>query len=156
MRVVVCPDSFKGSLSAIQVANIIANAFHEVDETIIVECVPIADGGEGTIDAFYESVGGTLHVVTVNNPMMEKVEASYLVLPDDTCVIEMAQSTGLHLVKEDLRNPLKATSYGMGEVIRHALDGGYRKFVVGIGGSATNDGGFGLLKALGLRFFDEH
>ena len=156
MRVVVCPDSFKGSLSAIQVANIIANAFYEVDETITVECVPIADGGEGTIDAFYQSVGGTLHDVTVNNPMMEKIEASYLVLPDDTCVIELAQSTGLHLVKEDLRNPLKATSYGMGEVIRHALDGGYRKFVIGIGGSATNDGGYGLLKALGLRFFDEY
>ncbi|KOS71610.1 hypothetical protein AEA09_01060 [Lysinibacillus contaminans] len=156
MRVVVCPDSFKGSLSAIQVANIIANAFHEVDEMITVECVPIADGGEGTIDAFYTSLGGTLRAVTVHNPMREKVKASYLVLPDGICVIEMAQSTGLHLVKEELRNPLEATSYGMGEVIRHALDAGYREFVVGIGGSATNDGGYGLLKALGLRFFDEH
>ena len=155
MRVVVCPDSFKGSLSAVQVANIVANAFHEVDETIAVECVPIADGGEGTIDAFYASVGGELRVVTVHNPMMERVEASYLVLPDKTCVIEMAQSTGLHKVKKELRNPLVATSYGMGEVIRHALDAGYRKFVVGIGGSATNDGGYGLLRALGLRFFDE-
>lgn len=96
MRVLVCPDSFKGSLSAIQVANIIANAFHEVDDSIKVECVPIADGGEGTIDAFYASVGGTLRVVNVHNPMVESVEAAYLVLPDETCVIEMAQSTGLH------------------------------------------------------------
>lgn len=155
MRVVVCPDSFKGSLSAIQVATIISNAFHEVDETTKVDCVPIADGGEGTIDAFYESIGGTLHAVIVQNPMMEKIEACYLVLPDGTCVIEMAQSTGLHLVKEELRDPLVATSYGMGEMIRHALDAGYRRFVVGIGGSATNDGGYGLLRALGMQFFDE-
>ena len=155
MRVVVCPDSFKGSLSAIQVATIIKDAFYEVDETIKVDCVPIADGGEGTIDAFYESVGGTLHAVMVQNPMMEKNEACYLVLPDGTCVIEMAQSTGLHLVKEKLRNPLVATSYGMGEMICHVLDAGYRKFVVGIGGSATNDGGYGLLRALGMQFFDE-
>lgn len=155
MRVVVCPDSFKGSLSAIQVATIIKDAFHEVDGTITVDCVPIADGGEGTIDAFYESIGGTLHIVVVRNPIMEKIEACYLVLPDGTCVIEMAQSTGLHLVKEELRNPLVATSYGMGEMIRHALDAGYRKFVVGIGGSATNDGGYGLLRALGMQFFDE-
>ncbi|MFJ7952235.1 glycerate kinase [Lysinibacillus sp. NPDC096418] len=155
MRVVVCPDSFKGSLSAIQVATIISNAFHEVDETTKVDCVPIADGGEGTIDAFYESIGGTLYAVIVQNPMMEKIEACYLVLPDGTCVIEMAQSTGLHLVKEELRDPLVATSYGMGEMIRHALDAGYRRFVVGIGGSATNDGGYGLLRALGMQFFDE-
>ncbi|MFJ7738594.1 glycerate kinase [Lysinibacillus sp. NPDC097287] len=156
MRIVVCPDSFKGSLSAIQVATIIKNAFHEVDETIIVDCVPIADGGEGTIDAFSASIGGELRVVIVQNPMMERIEAGYLVLPDGTCVIEMAQSTGLHLVKEELRNPLVATSYGMGEMVRHALDAGGRKFVVGIGGSATNDGGYGLLRALGMRFFDEH
>ena len=155
MRVVVCPDSFKGSLSAIQVATIIANAFHEVDPTITVECVPIADGGEGTIDAFYASVGGQLKEVTVNNPMHQLIKAQYLVLPDHTCVIEMAQSTGLHLVKEEIRNPLVATSYGMGEMICHALDAGYRNFIVGIGGSATNDGGYGLLRALGLRFYDE-
>lgn len=155
MRVVVCPDSFKGSLSAIQVATIIAKAFHEVDQTITVDCVPIADGGEGTIDAFYASIGGQLKEVTVNNPMHELIKAQYLVLPDNTCVIEMAQSTGLHLVKEALRNPLVATSYGMGEMIRHALDDGYRNFVVGIGGSATNDGGYGLLRAMGLRFYDE-
>ena len=155
MRVVVCPDSFKGSLSAIQVATIIAKAFREVDQTITVDCVPIADGGEGTIDAFYASIGGQLKEVTVNNPMHELIKAQYLVLPDNTCVIEMAQSTGLHLVKEALRNPLVATSYGMGEMIRHALDAGYRNFVVGIGGSATNDGGYGLLRAMGLRFYDE-
>ncbi|MEG0261114.1 MAG: glycerate kinase [Lysinibacillus sp.] len=155
MRVVVCPDSFKGSLSAVQVANIIANAFHEVDETIAVECVPIADGGEGTIDAFHASSGGTLHETTVQSPMMEQVKAYYLVVEGGTCIIEMAQSTGLHLVKENSRNPLVATSYGMGEVIRQALDAGHRHFIVGIGGSATNDGGYGLLKALGMRFFDE-
>ena len=156
MRIVDCPDSFKGSLSAIQVATIIAKAFHEVDQTISVDCVPIADGGEGTIDAFYASVGGQLKEVTVNNPMHQPIKAQYLVLPDHTCVIEMAQSTGLHLVKKEMRNPLVATSYGMGEMIRHALDAGYRNFVVGIGGSATNDGGYGLLRALGLRFFDEN
>ena len=155
MRIVVCPDSFKGSLSAIEVATIIASAFRAVDQTIIVDCVPIADGGEGTIDAFYTSVGGQVKEVTVNNPMHQFIKAQYLVLPDHTCVIEMAQSTGLHLVKEEERNPLVATSYGMGEVIRHALDAGYRKFIVGIGGSATNDGGYGLLRALGLRFYDE-
>lgn len=155
MRVVVCPDSFKGSLSAIEVAKIIAKAFHEVDQTITVDCVPIADGGEGTIDAFYASVGGQLKEVTVNNPMHELIKVQYLVLPDNICVIEMAQSTGLHLVKGALRNPLVATSYGMGETIRHALDAGYRKFVVGIGGSATNDGGYGLLRAMGLRFYDD-
>lgn len=154
MHIVVCPDSFKGSLSAVQVANIIANAFHEVDETITVERVPIADGGEGTIDALYASVGGMLELTTVHNPMMEKIESYYLVLPDDTCVIEMARSTGLYLIEEAFRNPLIATSYGMGEIIRHALDTGYRKFIVGIGGSATNDGGYGLLRALGVRFLD--
>ena len=155
MRIVVCPDSFKGSLSAIQVATIIAKAFREVDPTISVDCVPIADGGEGTLDAFHASVGGELKEVTVNNPMHIPVKAHYLVLPNQTCVIEMAQSTGLHLIKKEMRNPLVATSYGMGEVIRQALDDGYRKFVVGIGGSATNDGGYGLLRALGVRFFDE-
>lgn len=155
MRVVVCPDSFKGSLSAVQVSNIIKNAFQDVDSSFDVMSVPIADGGEGTLDAFYASMGGILQTASVHNPLMEQIEASYLVLPDQTCVIEMAQSTGLQLIKDHMRNPLIATSYGMGELIRHALDAGYRKFIVGIGGSATNDGGYGLLRALGMRFLDE-
>lgn len=155
MKLLFAPDSFKGSLTATQICEIMTQvAKKEWDcETV---SVPIADGGEGTVEALVMPSGGTLEKFTVTGPLYEKVEATFGLIRDgQTAVIEMAQASGLPLVPEGKKDPMRTTSRGTGELIRHALDLGVRDIIIGIGGSATNDGGMGLLHGLGVRFYDD-
>ena len=154
MKIVIAPDSFKGSLSSVEVVTFVEAAAREVDRDAEIVRLPIADGGEGTVEAFRLSVGGETYTETVTDPLGRKVQASYCILPDGTAVIEMAQASGLTLLREEELDPIRATTYGTGELIRCALDRGCRQFIIGIGGSATNDGGAGMAQALGVRFLD--
>lgn len=154
-RIVAAPDSFKGSLTAKEVAEAMEAGIKRFDKSIEVVKVPMADGGEGTVQSMVDATGGRIISVTVKGPMFSEVEAFYGILGDGrTAVIEMAAASGLPLVKPEERNPLIATTYGTGELIRHALDMGCRSIIIGIGGSATNDGGAGAMQALGVRFLD--
>ncbi|GGP14724.1 glycerate kinase [Oceanobacillus neutriphilus] len=155
MKIVIAPDSFKGSLSAVEAANAInkgiKNAFPDAETALI----PVADGGEGTLETLIVATGGEKRNVVVTGPLGDKVEAGYGVLGDKkTCVIEMAAASGLTLLSDGELSPLEATTYGTGELIKQALDNGFTSFIVGLGGSATNDGGAGMLQALGLRILD--
>ncbi|MBE6568424.1 MAG: glycerate kinase [Ruminococcaceae bacterium] len=156
MKVVIAIDSFKGSLSTFASAEAVKEGIHAVDASAEVEICPLADGGEGTVAAVVGATGGTLSTVTVTGPLGEKVSAEYGVIPaSKTAVIEMAAAAGITLVPAHLRDPLLTTTYGVGELILHAIrENGCRNFLIGIGGSATNDGGVGMLRALGFRFLD--
>ncbi|MDI6601893.1 MAG: glycerate kinase, partial [Thermoanaerobacteraceae bacterium] len=154
MRVIISPDSYKGSLTSKQVCNAIEEGLKRSGSFDIVK-IPIADGGEGTVDAFLSAVGGELVEVTVTAPLGDRQKSFYGILKDGTCVIEMAAASGLSMVAEDRRNPLVTTTYGTGELIKDALDRGCKNFIIGIGGSATNDCGAGMLQALGVRITDE-
>lgn len=156
MRYIVALDSFKGSLTSLEAGDAVKNAILDFDNISEVVVLPLADGGEGTVEAMYSGLDGTLVNVSVTGPLQEKVNAKYCILPDGkTAVIEMASAAGLTLVPENKRNPLKTTTYGVGEIIKDAINRGCRKFIVGIGGSATNDGGTGMLSALGYKFLDK-
>lgn len=154
-KIVIAPDSFKGTLSSLEVCNIIKKAFSEVIPDSEILTIPIADGGEGTLDAFMTAVGGELRCVQVTSPLFRPIFADYLVINGDTAVIEMAQASGLTLIKGE-ENPLNTTTYGTGELILHALNSGCKNILIGLGGSATNDGGIGCLGALGIKFLDEN
>jgi glycerate kinase len=155
MRVVVAPDSFKGSVSAVEAAAAFARGVRAVWPDAEVTQVPIADGGEGTVGAMVAATGGRLEHLDVTGPLGERTRAAWGVLGDGaTAVIEMAAASGLPLVPPDRRDPRVSTTRGTGELIRAALSAGLRKLVVGIGGSATNDGGAGMARALGVRFLD--
>ncbi len=155
MKVVVAPDSFKGSLSAVAVAEAMARGVRAVYPDAEVIQVPIADGGEGTVDALVHATGGRVETAEVHGPLGEPVRARWGVVgAGDTAVIEMAAASGLPLVPPARRDPRVTTTRGTGELVRAALDAGLRKLVVGIGGSATNDGGTGFARALGVRFLD--
>lgn len=154
-RVVIAPDSFKESLPAPEVAGAIARGVKRCCPDTETVLVPLSDGGEGLVNALVAAVGGVEKVSTVTGPLGESVEAHWGILSDrKTAVIEMAQASGLDLVPPKKRNPLHATSYGTGELIKNALDAGCRRVVVGLGGSATVDGGAGLAQALGAEFLD--
>ncbi len=159
MKVVIAMDSFKGSLTSMEAGNAAAEGVRKVlpDAEIVVK--PLADGGEGTMEALAEGVGGEMISVQVSDPIGRKIVANYAEVTTEgeqkTAVIEMAQAAGLTLLTEEERNPAKTTTYGVGELINHAIDRGCRDFLIGIGGSATNDGGMGMLRALGYRFYDE-
>ena len=154
-RIVVASDSFKGSLSSLEVAGAAADGIHDVFPECEVVKVDVADGGEGTMDALRHTLGGEKIFLTVSDPLGRPVEASYVILEDGTtAVLEMAVASGLPLLTPSERNPLKTSTYGTGELIVDALKRGCRKFLVGIGGSATNDAGMGMLEALGVRFWD--
>ncbi|MDI2587485.1 glycerate kinase [Psychrobacillus sp. NEAU-3TGS] len=156
MKIVVSPDSFKGSLTAMEAAREIAAGIREVDAAIQTVLLPVADGGEGTLEPLIMATNGHTVQVHVHDPIGRPISVEYGVLGDgETCVIEMAKASGLTLLKDDEKNPLIASTFGTGELILHALDQGYKKFVVGIGGSATNDGGTGMLRALGMKFLDK-
>lgn len=156
MKIVVSPDSFKGSLTAMEAAREIAEGIKEVNPMIETVLLPVADGGEGTLEPLVMATNGHTVEVNVHDPIGRKISALYGVLGDgETCVIEMAKASGLMLLKEEEKNPLIASTFGTGELILHALDRGYKKFIIGIGGSATNDGGTGMLQALGMKFLDE-
>ncbi len=153
MRVLVAPDSFKGSAAALAVAQAMARGVRAVFPEAEVLPVPIADGGEGTVEALVVATGGALREATVTGPLGQPVVARWGVLGDgETAVVEMAAASGLPLVPRERLDPRRTTTRGTGELMRAALDAGSRKLVVGIGGSATNDGGTGMARALGARF----
>jgi glycerate kinase len=154
-RVLVAPDSFKGSLSAVQAADAMERGVLAAWPDARVVKVPIADGGEGTVDALVTATRGRFESRTVRGPLGRPVEARWGVLGDGvTAVIEMAAASGITLVPEGRRDPRISSTFGTGQLLRAALDEGYRRIVIGIGGSATNDGGAGMAKALGVRFVD--
>jgi glycerate kinase len=156
-KVVVAPDSFKGSLTARQVCEAAEEGLRRVWPEAEIVSVPMADGGEGTVQSLVDATSGRIVNIDVTGPLGEPVAAFFGVLGDGvTAVIEMAAASGLPLVPQGLRNPLSATTRGTGELIESALDMGCRKFIIGIGGSATNDGGAGMAQALGVRLLDEH
>lgn len=155
MNFIFASDSFKGSLTSYQIADIL----EESAKCVFPECtcvkIPMADGGEGTLEAVLHARGGSLKKVLVHGPLMEEVWSSYGVFGSSHAVIEMAAASGLPMVPHQLRNPLHTTTYGTGELILDALVSGYRNITIAIGGSATNDGGMGAMSALGIRFLDE-
>lgn len=156
MKVVISPDSYKGTLSAIEVANAMQAGILDVDPSIETVILPVADGGEGTLESLVASTNGRYISHYVLDPIGRVIEAKYGVLGDnETCVIEMAQASGIMLLQDGEKNPELASTYGTGQLIKAALDEGFRKFIIGIGGSATNDAGVGMLKALGLQFKKE-
>ena len=155
MKIVIAPDSFKESLSAMAVAIEIEAGFKEIFPDAHYLKVPVADGGEGTVQAMIDATAGRRIDLKVSGPLGEPVHAFYgLTGGDSVAVIEMAAASGLALLSPHLRNPLRTSSYGTGELIRCALDAGARRFVLGVGGSASNDGGAGMLQALGVRLLD--
>ena len=155
MKIVIAPQAFKGSLSATQAADAIASGTRQVFPNAELVLVPVADGGDGTLDALINATTGTIHTGTVSGPLGQPVSARWGVLGDGaTAVVEAAQACGLALLSERDWNPLKTSSYGVGELIRHALDAGYRRIIIGLGGSSTNDGASGLLGALGGKLLD--
>lgn len=155
-KVVVAIDSFKGSLSTFQAGRAIEEGILRVYKDAEVVISPIADGGEGTVEAIVSATGGNMTEVSVHNPVGDTIQASYGIIHDSkTAVIEMSAAAGITLIDENQRNPLNTTTYGVGEMILDAIGKGCRKFVVGIGGSATNDGGVGMLQALGFEFLDD-
>ena len=156
MKLVFASDSFKGTLSSRRIAELLTEAAHTVLGQCETVSLLIADGGEGTADAVTEACGGRREYVTVHDPLMNPIRTYYGVINGDTAVVEMALASGLGLVPEDKRDPLVTTSFGTGELVRAALENGYRNIVTAIGGSATNDGGMGFAKALGIRFLDHN
>jgi len=151
-RVLIAADKFKGSLTAVQVAERVTAGLRSVAPGAVIEAVPVADGGDGTVDAAV-AAGFERREVTVTGPLGEPVTAAYA-LRGDTAVVEMAEASGLRHLPAGVFAPLTATTYGTGELLRAALDAGARSVVLGVGGSATNDGGAGMLSALGARFLD--
>lgn len=155
MKVVVAIDSLKGSLSSLEAGNAISDGIHRVYEDAKVHVRPLADGGEGTVEALTIGMGGRIERISVTGPLESKVEAAYGIIDDtQTAIIEMSAAAGITLVNEEDKNPLNTTTYGVGELINDAIDKGCRRFIIGIGGSATNDGGIGMLQALGYELLD--
>jgi len=154
--IVVAPNAFKGSLTALEAAEAIAEGVLSVVKDAEISLVPIADGGDGTVEALVEATHGERRLVRVRGPLSESVDAEYgLINGGKTAVIEMAKAAGLARLPPDRRDPRVTTTYGVGELMQHAYDLGARHFIIGIGGSATNDGGAGMAQALGYHLLDE-
>ncbi|WP_318504427.1 glycerate kinase [Photobacterium leiognathi] len=157
MKIIIAPDSYKESLTAMEVATAIENGFRQVIPNSEYIKLPMADGGEGTVQSLVDASNGTIIEHSITGPLGEQVNGFFGLMGDGkTAIIEMAAASGLHLVSPDLRNPMLTTSCGTGELILAALDKGVEHIIVGIGGSATNDGGIGMAQALGVRFLDEN
>ena len=154
MNILVLIDSFKGSLSSLEAGEIIKKAC-EQDSSNNVTVRPVADGGEGTIDSLKDIKNAKIIKVDVHNPLMEHHTARYLSVDDKLAIMEMSESSGLTLIKDNL-DPMNATTFGVGDMIKDALDKNIREFIIGIGGSATTDGGMGMLRSLGARFYDKN
>lgn len=155
-KIVIAPDSFKGTMSSIEICNIIEKGIKNILPDVSTVKTPIADGGEGTVDAFLAAVGGEKVAVKVKDPYLNEIKASYGILPyGKIAVIEMAAASGLPLV-ENNKNPSLTSTYGTGQLISNALERGCTKIIIGIGGSATNDGGIGMAAALGIEFLDSN
>ena len=156
MKFVLAPDSFKESLTAKEVADAMEVGIKKIFKDAECVKVPMADGGEGTVQSLVDATDGKIYEVVVTGPLGNKVNAKYGILGDgQTAVIEMAEASGIHYVKKEDRNPLITTTFGTGELIKSALDKGVKKIIIGIGGSATNDGGAGMLQALGAKLLDK-
>jgi len=156
MKIVISPQEFKGSISAIEVAEAMCEGALKVFPKADIIISPVADGGDGTLETLVDISGGEIHKCSVLNPIGKKVDAEWGAMGDGkTAIIEMARSSGLALLKLSELNPLKTSTYGLGELIKDALDKGFRKFIIGIGGSATNDAGAGMAQALGAKLLDE-
>ncbi len=156
MKFVIAPDSFKGGLTANEVADAIKSGISKIFPNAEIDAVPMADGGEGTVEALTANTSGKFVSELVVGPLGKKVEATYGLLGDsDTAVIEMSQASGLQFVDEHTADPLKTTTYGTGQLIISALNHGARKIILGLGGSATNDGGAGMAQALGAQLLDK-
>lgn len=156
MKVVVAVDSFKGSLSSLEAGNAIKQGIKRVyqDAKIIVK--PLADGGEGTVEALVSGMNGKMETVIATGPLGDKIESSYGIIPEKRlAIMEMASVAGITLLSVKQRNPLYTTTYGLGEMIKDAISKGCNNFIIGIGGSATNDGGIGMLQALGFDLLDK-
>lgn len=151
IMILIAADSFKGSLSSMEAGRSIERGIKRVYKNARTVVLPLADGGEGTVKAAASGDNGRICQVNVTGPLGRKVLCEYAVINGDTAVIEMAGAAGITLLNKNERNPLYTTTYGVGEVIKHAVNTGLRKFIIGIGGSATNDGGAGMLQALGFR-----
>lgn len=157
MRILICPDSFKDCMPAKQVAEHLARGIQRVLPKAEVKILPLADGGEGTVRSLLDSAGGHIEKVKALDPLLRPIDAFYGILGDSqTAVIEMAAASGLELLKSDERNPMMTSTYGTGELIKHAMDKGCKKIIIGLGGSATNDGGMGAAMALGVKFYDAY
>lgn len=156
MKLIFASDSFKGTLSSERIIEILKKRAKAIWPDVQSIGIPIADGGEGTINAIMHTAGGQKRKKTVHGPLSQPVEAEYLILNDGRVLIEMAQASGITLIPFEEGNALKTTSYGTGELILDALQNGYRDLTISIGGSATNDGGVGMLAALGVKFFDKN
>ncbi len=154
MKAILAIDSFKGSCTAYEAGEAVRRGILRADPSAVVDNVPVADGGEGTVEAIIGSNNGEWRACQVTGPLGEKVSSGYGVMRNDTAVIEMSLASGLLLIPQSRLNPLVTTTYGTGELIKHALDAGYRKILIGLGGSGTNDGGAGMAQALGVSFKD--
>lgn len=154
MRLLLAPDKFKGTFTAAEVCSLLEGGIHEAEPGAEVLSLPLADGGEGTLDALMRALGGTRMAVRVRGPMGDSLAADYGITPDGTAVIESALFCGLGLVPPGRRDPLRASSYGLGQGIAAALDAGAHRFLLALGGSASVDGGVGMARALGFRFED--
>lgn len=155
MKILIASDSYKGSCSSIEVAEAIEDGIKAVDKKIMVEKLAIADGGEGTLDSLIEASGGIIKTRSVVDPLGREIQASYGLLSKDEAIVEMATASGLGLVSKKELDPFKTTTYGTGQLIQAAIEDGVKKIYVGIGGSATNDGGVGMAQALGVSFKDK-
>ena len=155
MKIILAIDSFKGSLSSADAEKAVAEAIHNLSSNHEIVCIPIADGGEGTLSVIMETTEGTWHTLYAHDPCMETIQTQYGISSDrNTAFIEMASISGLPLIRKEQQNPMETSSFGTGELILDALQKGCTRFVVGIGGSATNDAGTGMLQALGFKFLD--
>ena len=156
MKIVIATDSLKGSLTSIEAGEAIAEGIRKnfPSDNIIVR--PVADGGEGTVEALTSGMGGRLHKITVTGPLGKPTEAFYGLLQEEkTAIVEVASAAGITLIEKEEKNPLYTTTFGVGEIIRNAIENGCRHFIIGIGGSVTNDGGIGMLQALGYEVLNK-
>ena len=157
MNVLIAIDSFKGSVTSQEAANAVEKGIYNLDSSIVTIKKPIGDGGEGTTQALVDATNGQMISLSVNNPLFKPVIAKYGISGDSKCAfIEMATASGLPLISINERNPLNTSTYGTGELIIDAIKHGVKEIIMGLGGSATNDAGIGMLSALGYKFFDEN
>ena len=147
-KYVVAVDSFKGCMTSAEAESAVAEALKEALGEVAIVCIPMSDGGEGMLEAFTEALGGSIVTTTVHDPLMRRIEASYGITPGGTAVIETARACGLTLMRADELNPMRATTYGVGELVAAAVRRGCRRFLIGLGGSGTSDAGIGMMRAL--------
>ncbi len=156
MKIVIAPDSFKGNMRSPEVCDIIKKGFNNVLDNVEIITIPMADGGEGTTDAVVSATNGTYKTLTVNNPLNKKISAKFAIINKNQCIMEMASASGIELISNSELNPMKTSTYGTGEMICSAINMGIKDIIIGIGGSATVDGGVGMAQALGYKFLDKN